>query len=104
MLLRLRGLAEIPEDVWYVPGSSSGPPPHLTWWVDKERSLVLRRAAVESVSKRAINAPATEAGTPVQLRVTETFTVATLAEALPAALFDFEPPADAKQVPNRYGR
>jgi len=72
--------------------------PRIRLWIDMERGLVLRRTILEKSRKLLGTAQSPADAVSVELRLTDTFTLAKSGIAIPATLFRFDPPAGARQV------
>jgi outer membrane lipoprotein-sorting protein len=92
--------APVPRTVDYFASAQAGDFPRIRLWIDKERGLVLRRTVTEN-ARRFVQTAQSRVEIPVQLRLTDTFTIANVGAAVPEALFRFEPPSEAKQVPRQ---
>jgi outer membrane lipoprotein-sorting protein len=85
----------------YVASAQADDFPRVRFWIDKERGLVLRRTVIENSQKLLQTAQSAADAIAVTLRLTDTYTLAKTGSAVPATLFRFQPPADAKQVPRQ---
>ena len=93
-------VAPVPGTVVYYASAQAGEFPRLRLWIDKERGLVLQRTVTEN-TRRFVRTAASTTEIPVELRLTDTFTAINIGAAVPEALFRFEPPSEAKQVPRQ---
>jgi hypothetical protein len=71
-------------------------------WIDKERSLVVRRTVLERAIKLAAPARPTDQPeqTAVQLQLTDTFTSVNTGSAVRDALFVFQPAVGDREISN----
>ncbi len=95
-LLALQGMTSGPSFVYSTPQDTV--PAQIRLWVDKERYLVLRRTIDERTQRMpaAAKSPPKDA-TPVDLRLTDTFTRVRIGNDFPSTIFHFEPPSGAKE-------
>jgi outer membrane lipoprotein-sorting protein len=103
-ILSLQALSAIiappvaPSTALYFAALSATEFPRALFWIDKESGLVLRRTTTQSARKLKPGALSLADTTPVELRLTDTFTLAKTGSAVPESLFRFDPPAGAKEV------
>jgi hypothetical protein len=104
--LTLLGLAEVPRETRYSPWldpkeNADGEPTRITLWIDANTHLIVRSKMSAKVYRNA--GPGPQTVDPVDLTVTEGFTIAS-GKAPSEESFRFTPPAGAKEVPNAASR
>lgn len=98
MHLQIHGLVDFKRGM-YLPPSDKAELPRMTLWVDAQDSIVWRTRLVEKTQRASFEALEDKAeGEPVEVQVTDNFSVAKINARLPDELFQFTPPEDAKEV------
>jgi hypothetical protein len=93
--LGLQGMLSTPP-VFYTGAPANAEPPRLRVWIDKERFLVLKRTVAESTQRVSAGAASLSDAVPVELRLSDTFTVAKTGSSVADTLFEFQPPAGSR--------
>jgi outer membrane lipoprotein-sorting protein len=82
----------------YIAPAAGTAPPRALFWIDKERSLVLRRTITQSARKITPTMQSLDSAPAVELRLTDRFSLAKTGSDVPETMFRFETPAGAKEV------
>jgi hypothetical protein len=93
--LGFQGLLSTPQ-VLFTGAPANAEPPRLRVWVDKERFLVLKRTVAESTQRVSAGAASLSDTVPVELRLSDTFTVAKTGNSVADILFEFQPPPGSR--------
>jgi hypothetical protein len=72
--------------------------PEFTLWIDREDPVIWKSRVIENARKQTLSGDKEPKTQDVKLQYIERFTIASIDTNLPDELFQFKPPADAKQV------
>jgi outer membrane lipoprotein-sorting protein len=95
-ILALQGMTSR-SDAFYFQAAANASAPRMRVWVDKQDFVIWKRTVDEPAQRMFAAAQSQADMKPVELHMTDTYTVARTGDAVPASVFQFVPPPGSKE-------